>query len=275
MNENTDKFYNVALKLVKEAGKVIKDKLWQANKTVMTKASEIDFVTETDQQVEKRLINGLSSVFPEHKFIGEESTAGGAKVELTSAPTWIIDPIDGTMNFVHGNPNVCISIALLVNKITEIGIVYNPVVDQLFTARKGQGAFLNGRTIKASGKTELSKSLLCLEFGANRDPEKMKVVLDNVNTLYPMAHGIRATGSCALNMSTVALGGVDAYCEFGIHAWDIAAGDLLVREAGGVVIDPAGGPFDLMSCRMLCAATPALAEQLAKAVKQYYPPRDI
>lgn len=117
------------------------------------KSSEIDLVTETDQEVEKFLISNLKENFPEHLFIGEESVSNGAKCELTDAPTWIIDPVDGTMNFVHGYPNVCVSIALLVNKIPEIGIIYNPVIDYLFEARRGLGAKLNGKVIHVSKET--------------------------------------------------------------------------------------------------------------------------
>lgn len=117
-----------------------------------TKSGEIDLVTETDQQIEKLLIDSLSKQFPDHKFIGEESVAEGSQCSLTNCPTWIIDPIDGTMNFVHSFPHSCISIALFVNQKPSIGIIYNPVLNQLFTARKGKGAFLNGERITVSGR---------------------------------------------------------------------------------------------------------------------------
>lgn len=135
------------------------------------------------------LIAGLSKHFPDHKFIGEESVSAGVQCDLTDAPTWIIDPIDGTMNFVHSFPHSCISIALFINKLPEIGIIYNPVLDQLFTAKKGQGAFLNGERIHVSGKTALSDALIMLEFGTTRDPKKAKVMLENQETLMPQIHG--------------------------------------------------------------------------------------
>ncbi|XP_043801617.1 inositol monophosphatase 1-like isoform X1 [Apis laboriosa] len=270
---NTDKYYTVVLRLVLEAGSIVREKINQP-KDAMTKSCEVDLVTEWDQNVEKLLMEGISSKFPDHKFIGEETSSLGNKIELTEAPTWIIDPIDGTMNFVHGLPHTCISIALLINKIIEIGIIYNPILDQLFTARKGQGAFLNGRPLHVSGQKELRKALIMMEMGTSRDPEKMKIVLENANILAPHVHGIRALGSAALNMCMVALGGADISFEFGIHAWDVAAGDIIVREAGGVCIDPAGGPFDVMSRRVLCASTMELAQKLAKVLVQYYPERD-
>ncbi|XP_049812988.1 inositol monophosphatase 2-like [Schistocerca nitens] len=268
-----DECYQVVLQLAKDAGKLVRDRIWK-KKDIEFKSCEVDLVTETDKEVEKLLISGLSSHFPSHKFIGEEATAAGEKCVLTDDPTWIIDPVDGTMNFVHGFPNVCISIGLWKNKIAEIGIIYNPVLEQLFTARKGQGSYMNGTRIHASKETELSKALLLVEMGTSRDPEKLKVVLENVTELVPIVHGTRSLGSAAMNMAMVALGAADAYYEFGIHAWDIAAGDLIVREAGGVCLDPAGGPLDVMSRRMLCAGTQSLANELVPKLKQYYPERD-
>ncbi|XP_029169753.1 inositol monophosphatase 1-like [Nylanderia fulva] len=268
-----DKCYIEILQLVKQAGSIINEKIHQY-KDILTKSCDIDLVTEWDQKVEKLLIDGILSKYPDHKFIGEESIAAGEKIELTNAPTWIIDPIDGTMNFVHGLPHTCISVALLINKTTEIGIVYNPILNQLFTARKGQGAFLNGAPIHVSNRKELNKSLLLVEIGTSRDPEKVEIILQNVKILIPRVHGLRSFGSAALDICMVALGGADAYFEFGIHAWDIAAGDLIVREAGGVSIDPAGGPFDVMSRRILCASSTELAQELSKIIIQFYPERD-
>lgn len=153
------------------------------------KACNVDLVTETDKEVENLLINGLRSEFPDHKFIGEESVAAGVKCQLTEAPTWIIDPIDGTMNFVHSFPHPCISIALLVDFEPVIGIVYNPILSQLFTAKKNQGAFLNGERINVSDCKDLSSALLMLENGTSRDPEKIKVVCENQQKLVPLIHG--------------------------------------------------------------------------------------
>ncbi|XP_076656084.1 inositol monophosphatase 1-like [Halictus rubicundus] len=270
---NIDECYMTVLRLVKEAGSIVREKINQPQDP-MIKSCEVDLVTEWDQKVEKLLVEGISSKFPDHKFIGEEESSLGGKIEFTDAPTWIIDPIDGTMNFVHSLPHTCISIALVINKVTEIRVVYNPILEQFFTARKGQGAFLNGAPIRVSGEKELRKALVMMEMGTSRDPEKMKVVLANANNIPAQVHGIRALGSAALNMCMVAMGGADVSFEFGIHAWDIAAGDIIVREAGGVCIDPAGGPFDLMSRRALCASTMELAQSLAEILVQYYPERD-
>lgn len=123
------------------------------------------------------------------RFIGEEDRSAGNKHELSDAPTWVIDPIDGTMNFVHNNPNSCISVALFVNKSTQIGIVFNPTVGKFYTARLGQGAFCNGAAIRVSGETRIEKSLASTEFGPNRSSINAAIVLDNVNKVFRVAHG--------------------------------------------------------------------------------------
>lgn len=134
-------------------------------------------------------MDGIRSKFPDHEFIGEEESSEGKKVCLTDAPTWIIDPIDGTMNFVHSFPHSAISIALLVNRETEIGIVFNPVLGQKFTARRGQGAFYNGKKIHVSEERDLTKALIMVEFGTNREGDKVKVIMENLNKLVRKAHG--------------------------------------------------------------------------------------
>lgn len=153
------------------------------------KAHPTDFVTETDQEVEKLLINGIRSKYPDHQFIGEEESSEGKKIVLTDAPTWIIDPIDGTMNFVHSFPHSAISVALLINRVTEIGIVFNPVLGQKFTARRGQGAFYNGTQIHVSDQKDLTKALIMVEFGTNRESEKVRVIMENLDKLVRKSHG--------------------------------------------------------------------------------------
>ncbi|XP_073975971.1 inositol monophosphatase 1 [Rhodnius prolixus] len=265
------RIFGVAKNLVEEAGKLITEAIWK-DKKVSTKSSAVDFVTESDQRVEKFIISSISKEFPDHKFIAEEST--DQELKLLDYPTWIIDPIDGTMNFVHGNPLVCISIGFYVNKEAEFGIIYNPVLKELYTALKGKGAYLNGQPIAASGRTEINKALICFEGGSSRDPEKMRCVIENFTTLYPKVHGFRSYGTAAISMSMLARGSVDAYFEFGPHIWDMAAGSLIIREAGGVVIDPSGGPLDLMSRQFLCASSTELALELSKNLKLYKQQRD-
>lgn len=271
---NLDECYDHVMGLVEQAGTIIAERNY-GEKAVVEKSSNIDLLTETDQQVERLLMDGISGKYPDHRFIGEEETSAGKQAELTDAPTWIIDPVDGTMNFVHSFPHSCISIALLVEKVAEIAIIYNPILNQKFTARRGKGAFMNGKAIRVSGETRLEHSLVTTEFGTSREEEKTTVVLENIGKLVRVVHGMRSLGSAALNMAMVALGGADFNYEYGIHAWDIAAGDLLVREAGGVCLDPAGGPLDLMSRRVLAASSQELADKVVAMLTQYYPqPRD-
>ncbi|KAM3955572.1 inositol monophosphatase 1 [Aphomia sociella] len=273
MSESIDEYFETALALVKSAGNLIADHV-EGCKLFELKSSDIDLVTEIDKKVEETLIQGLTEKYPSHKFIGEESVSNGAKCELTDDPTWVIDPVDGTMNFVHGFPHSCISVGLLINKVGVAGIVYNPILQQLFTAKQGKGAYLNGQQIHVSQVKELSKGLVTFETGTSRDEERCNVMLENFKRIVTKGHGIRSLGSAALNMCMVALGGADANFEFGIHAWDIAAGDVIVREAGGVCIDPAGGPLDVLSRRVLCASTIELANDLSQTIVQFYPERD-
>jgi myo-inositol-1(or 4)-monophosphatase len=159
--------------------------------------------------------------------------------------------------------------------VTEIGIILNPVLNQKFTARRGQGAFYNGQQIHVSGEKTLANALLVTEFGTSRDEEKTKVVLENITNLVKLAHGFRSLGAAALNICMVALGGADCYYEYGVHAWDYAAGEFIVREAGGYTCDPAGGALDLMSRRVLCASSKELADEIIPNLTQFYPmPRD-
>jgi len=234
--------FEVAMKAVNEGGELIRQ-AFDKKKQVLQKSCDVDLVTETDQAVEKLLIQRVKENFPTHKFIGEESVAAGEKCLLSDDPTWIIDPVDGTMNFVHSFPHCCISLAVLHNKVAQIGIIYNPVLEQMYTAKIGKGAFLNNKPIHVSKETDLNKSLLIIELGTSRDPQKHDCVMKNLVSLSSKAHGFRSMGSAALNMASVASGGSDCYFEFGIHVWDIAAGDLIVREAGGVCIDTEGNIY--------------------------------
>lgn len=274
MSHDLKNYLNVAIGLVKEVGPLIKSRVW-GKKTIETKESNIDFVTETDKEVENILINGLHSAFPEHKFIGEETTSSErSPAILTDAPTWIIDPVDGTMNFVHCNPHVCVSVGLYVNKEPAVGIIYLPVFDFLLTAVKSKGAYLNGRQVHVSSVKDLSDALIFMEGGTSRDPEKINAVIENFGTLFSSSHGFRSSGSAAYNIAMVAIGAGDAYLEHGCHAWDMAAGCCIIKEAGGVMVDPSGGPFDIMSRRMIAASSDELAQQIAQKIKQYYPKRD-
>uniref|UniRef100_A0A9J2NR62 Inositol-1-monophosphatase n=1 Tax=Ascaris lumbricoides TaxID=6252 RepID=A0A9J2NR62_ASCLU len=297
IHPDEDKFVTTALTMVKKAGAVVRAAFEQPSCDVHTKASNTDLVTETDQAVEKLLIQGLKGAFPDHKFIGEESVAGGQKIEYTDAPTWIIDPIDGTTNFVHRIPMVAICVGLAVKKQLRAGIVYNPITKELFQAQTGKGAFKNGFPIHVSSTKALNRSLICqslgihnlvtfgdkwmnialenhrpvgnsvliLQLGADRSERLVNSFINNYKSAMVAkdARGHRSFGSAAINMVYVAQGSTDAYVEYGIHSWDVAAAAVIVSEAGGVILDPSGKEFDVMGRRVLCASTNELAKELS------------
>ena len=241
---------------------------------ISTKASLADLVTETDKATEELIIGHLKSQFPLHSFIGEESVAAGKKTELTNNPTWIIDPIDGTTNFVHKFPQVSISIALLVEKDTKVGIVYNPISNEMYSAKLGQGSYCNGEKLKVSNIQSLQNSLVITGFTSNRDPEVVDKVMTSIKRVLMRSHNIRSTGSAALNMAMIAAGSADVMYSWGLHSWDVAAGDLIIREAGGVVRNMDCSSFDLMSRQLLCGANIELLQQVAPLVEQLEFERD-
>ncbi|XP_054004728.1 inositol monophosphatase 1-like [Hylaeus anthracinus] len=260
--------YDFVLKLTIESGKVIRDAI-QGSKNIDTKAGDWDLVTQYDKKIEEILIDGIAKAFPKHKFIGEETVSSSNHLpDLTDEPTWIIDPIDGTTNFVHSFPFACISIALVVKKQIEIGIVYNPVLEQLFTARRGRGAFLNGKPIKSSQADKLEHSLLCLEASYATMENVRDTILGRLEAFVSVAHGIRTMGSAALTLCYVAMGAAEAYHSDNLWPWDVAAGVLIIKEAGGDVIDTNGGEFNLMLPRVIAAGNYKLAKALSALIKK-------
>ncbi|XP_038247289.1 inositol monophosphatase 1 isoform X1 [Dermochelys coriacea] len=256
-----------AVTLARKAGEVIREAL-KEEISIMIKSSPVDLVTVTDQKVEKMIISSIKEKYPSHSFIGEESVAAGEGSILTDNPTWIIDPIDGTTNFVHRFPFVAVSIGFVVNKKIEFGVVYSCVENKMYTGRKGKGAFCNGQKLRVSGQEDITKSLLVTEMGSNCEPETLKLVLSNMERLLSIpVHGIRAVGTAAVNMCLVATGGADAYYEMGIHCWDMAGAGIIITEAGGVLLDVSGGPFDLMSRRIIAASSRAIGERIAKELQ--------
>lgn len=253
----------VGIELAMEAGKMMVSASGR-NTNIDTKASFADLVTETDKAVEAFLFGEIGKKFPSHKTIGEESASdGSAKCVWTDAPTWIIDPIDGTMNFVHTFPFTCVSIGVTVNKKVVLGIVYSPFLDKLYTARIGCGAFCNGRPIKVRPCATFKEALLIAELGGSREEEWKKAVFKNLQSVAWISHSVRSLGSAALNTCYIAEGFADAYYEFGLHCWDMAGCSIILTEAGGVVMDTKGGPIDIMSRRFIASGTGSIAKQLS------------
>ncbi|XP_031734023.1 inositol monophosphatase 1-like isoform X2 [Anarrhichthys ocellatus] len=241
----------------------------------MTKSSSVDLVTQTDQKVEQLIIQSVKYKYPTHSFIGEESVAAGEPCVLTDRPTWIIDPIDGTTNFVHAFPFVAISIGFSVNKQMEFGVIYSCLEDKMYTARRGKGAFCNGEPLQVSDREDIKQSIIATEFGSSRDPEAVEKIFSSLRSVLCIpVHGVRGAGTAAINMCHVASGCVEAYYEIGIHVWDVAAGSLVVSEAGGVLMDVEGGAVDLMSRRIVAANSRTIAERIVKQIDSFSPLRD-
>lgn len=206
---------------------------------ITTKSSDTDLVTRVDKECEARIREILLGAYPEHVVLGEEQgQPGGAATHR-----WIVDPLDGTLNYAHGFPFYCVSIALEVDGDLQVGVVLDPVRAELFTAVRGEGAYLNGAPIQVSGEVELIRSLLATGFAYVQD-----AVSENIaNFIKAMPHvlGIRRPGAAALDLSYVACGRLEGFWELKLNPWDVAAAVLIIREAGGVVTGPSGAPYKL------------------------------
>ncbi|KAN0100171.1 hypothetical protein V8E55_000155 [Tylopilus felleus] len=223
----------------------------QASSDVNEKKNSVDLVTQYDVAVENLVLGEIKKAYPTFKFIGEESFSGGSPPELTDEPTFCVDPIDGTTNFVHGFPFCCISLGLIYQKRPVLGVVYNPFIEYLYTGIEGQGSYLTRGTGQpqklplASLKPlpSLSKAQIAIEWGSDRGAPAindktssfLKLAGDSSIPGGKMAQSLRSMGSAALNLSFVAQGALDMYWEIGCWSWDVCAGIVIAQEAGGVV----------------------------------------
>ncbi|EIW70099.1 hypothetical protein TREMEDRAFT_56815 [Tremella mesenterica DSM 1558] len=250
-----DSILEFTIQLAREAGAMIKngqERRFASGASEDQKLNSVDLVTEVDKDVEKFITEKIMAAYPGHKFIGEETYHGQ---ELTDDPTWIVDPIDGTTNFVHGFPMVCTSIGLAVKGMPVVGVVYNPFLEQLFSAAKGRGACLNqGTTLPCTGDrplASLGEALIIADFGSRRSNPQYKSKMD---TMYivgatpeiggKMAHSVRILGSAALSICYVAAGMSDTYWEIGCWPWDVCAGICILHEAGGAAFGTKSRPLD-------------------------------
>ncbi|XP_061835225.1 inositol monophosphatase 1-like [Nerophis lumbriciformis] len=257
------------LSVAKQASQLIMAAFKQ-QKEVTCKSSAADLVTQSDMKVEKFIKSAIADKYPHHRFIGEESVGMGENLQLTNHPTWIIDPIDGTVNFVHSFPFVAVSIAFCVNKQTEFGIVYSCVDDKVYHAQRGRGAFMNGQMLHVSGQQDVSRCVVVTEIGAERDDVALSTMTSNIFRLLKLpVHGVRALGTAAVDMCQVATGGADVYYHIGMHCWDIAASAIIVQEAGGVVMDTNGSEFDMMSRRVIAASSSTVANRIARVISAF------
>uniref|UniRef100_A0A182IXE8 Inositol-1-monophosphatase n=1 Tax=Anopheles atroparvus TaxID=41427 RepID=A0A182IXE8_ANOAO len=260
--------FDLAVELVKQCNEIVLEGYRTASKRVDVKGKHWDLVTEYDQRVEEVLIAGIRARFPHHKFCAEESAAAsGEKLVLGSAPTWIIDPIDGTVNFVRGIQFTCISVALAVNGELKIGIISSPSSNELYTAIKGQGAFLNGTPIRTRTTEKLRDALIGHEFSIGSYQPIRAALFERGQRFIEECLGLRAFGSAALSLAYIASGQIDAYSIQFLKPWDIAAGALLITEAGGTVTSITGGSYDIMKPDIIAACSDALSERLLTIIR--------
>lgn len=253
---------NIAVKAARRAASVINRASTQLDLLTVQSKSPNDFVTEVDRAAELAIIEVLRDAYPEHAILAEESGRSG-----DSEYCWIIDPLDGTTNFIHGFPQYAISIALARNNVLEQAVVYDPVRNEMFTASKGGGAFLNDRRIRVSRRIKLMDSLIGTGF-PYRQNDNIEAYIGAFRELTQKTSGIRRPGAAALDLAYVACGRLDGFWEAGLSPWDMAAGALLILEAGGLVSDFAGDSAYLDTGRMV-AGTPKVFAQLLPIVQTH------
>ncbi|MBF0469869.1 MAG: inositol monophosphatase [Gammaproteobacteria bacterium] len=229
---------NTAISAARASGNVIRRSFSRVDElTIITKAAN-DFVSEVDRKAEEEILSIIRKAYPDHAFLAEES---GQRESRNSSPyRWIIDPLDGTTNFLHGFPQFAVSIGLMKGEQMEVAVVYNPISEELFTASRGDGAQLNSRRIRVTSRRSLQGALLGTGFPF-KEQQHLDTYLATFKALFPDVAGIRRPGSAALDLAFVAAGRLDGFWEIALNPWDIAAGVLLIREAGGSIGDFSGG----------------------------------
>jgi len=253
-----------AVETARAAGQLVRERFHQRH-TVTSKSSPVDLVTEADVASEQLIVARIRQRFPGHAILAEEGHAQGQK--RRSPHTWLIDPLDGTTNYAHGYPAFSIAIAVIaVAQRNEIllGVTYDPLRDELFTAQREGGAFLNGRRLRVSLTPRLNEALLATGFPYSRATEAQNN-LGPFSHVMPRVRGVRRGGSAALDLAYVAAGRLDGYWEFWLSPWDWAAGSLLVTEAGGTVTDVAGAPWRPGTLNLI-ATNGHLHEELRRTV---------
>jgi len=252
---------NIAVRAARRAGSIINRASLDGGGLRVRAKQARDFVTEVDDAAEQAIMDVVRRAYPEHGFLAEESGASGEDRETV----WIIDPLDGTTNFIHGFPQYCVSIGIQHRGALAHAVVYDPGRNELFTASKGRGAFLNDRRIRVSKCARLEEALVGTGFPF-RELGRLELYTRQLTNLMKSCAGVRRAGSAALDFAYVACGRLDAFWEMGLSPWDIAAGALLVQEAGGLVGDLQGEQSYLQSGDV-CAGTPKAFAALLEALR--------
>lgn len=257
---------NTAVKAARRGAAVINRASFDLDRVIVTEKNHKDFVTDVDQAAEQAIIEVLSKAYPDHAFLAEESGAS-ANAHDEAEYTWIIDPIDGTTNFMHGFPQYCISIALSQRGVITQAVLYDPARNDLFTATKGAGAYLNEKRIRVGKLDRIGNALLATGYQTG-SPKALKEYLEMYGIMAERSQGIRRAGSAALDLAYVACGRLDGFYEKGLKPWDIAAGALLVTEAGGIVGE-FNGESDYLYKGDIIAASPKVFGQMVGLLTPY------
>ena len=256
---------NIAVRAARVAGNIIVKGFESRNDITTEVKAKNDYVTQVDREAEQAIIHKIRQSYPEHSFLGEESgTTDGENTDFL----WVIDPLDGTTNFIKGIPHFAVSIALLHKGRLDQAVVFDPIRGELFTASRGQGAQLNGYRIRASKARDLNETILATALPF-KDKTQFAEYSLRLNQIFHLCGDILRSGSAALDLAYVAAGRYDGYWERGIKPWDVAAGELLVRESGGLITDYSGGN-DPMYKGEIVAGSVKVVQQLVRQLKQLF-----
>lgn len=252
---------NIAVTAARNASRIIMRSIGRVEAQHISEKKKNDFVTEIDKAAEKEIIQTIKKNYPAHKIITEECGV----IEGDEMFTWVVDPLDGTTNFIHGIPHFSISIALLYKGKIEHGVIYDPVRNELFVASRGDGARVNDRRIRVSTTTKFERSLIGTGFPF-KNPENISIYLRIFSDMLSHVGGMRRAGSAALDLAYVAAGRFDGFWELGLSEWDMAAGILLIKEAGGLVSDIHGEEKCLETGNII-AGNPKIFKNLLQLIK--------
>jgi myo-inositol-1(or 4)-monophosphatase len=257
---------NTAVKAARRGAAVISRASFDIDRIKVTEKQQNDFVTEVDQAAEQAIIEVLLKAYPGHAILAEESGAS-ANLHDENENVWIIDPLDGTTNFIHGFPQYCVSIALQQRGVITQAVVYDPCRNDLFTATKGSGAFLNEKRLRVTKHDKIADTLIGTGF-AGRDMKKLDEYLKMFRVMTEKCQGLRRPGAAALDLAYVAAGYLDGFFEKGLQPWDIAAGSLLITEAGGIV-GTFAGESDYLYKGDVIAASPKIFAQMVSTLAPF------
>ncbi|TEW52491.1 inositol-1-monophosphatase [Psychromonas algicola] len=255
---------NIAIRAARNAGKVIVKGYENLESVEVEEKSLHDYVSSVDKEAEVAIIGTLRKSYPDHSFVAEES---GIDNGSDTDHQWIIDPLDGTTNFIHGIPHFAVSIALKVKGRTEVGVVFDPIRNELFSAVRGQSAQINGYRTRTSTVPTLGGTLLATGFPF-KQKHSLEAYLNIFQELFTDVADMRRSGSAALDLAYVATGRMDGFWEFGLKPWDIAAGELLLKESGAMMTDFAGGN-DYFKSGNVVAANPKLLKEMLTVIRKH------